>query len=510
MSKIGASNDSAAPGHRRSPDDREARVGTAPSSLSVWPLAIALLVGAALRCYRLGGNSLWIDEFMTLWIAQRSPADIVTLSSTVNLIPPLYFLLVHAVLHLFGESEVSLRLVSVVAGVGTIPVLWYLTEEIARSRRAADFAAALLAVNPLHLWFSQEARPYALLLFFGCCSLLALERATRTNRPAHWITFALCGVLTFLTHTTGLIFGVIAIAWSLRSSDRWRAVRPVFAWSFVAVAVSAPFFISVARALAAAHGKLGSAPRALTGLEVGYTLLTFVTGFSFGPALREIQNVGGLAALRGHPIETAVAGVALLGLFAVSVVNRRAAMGPFLAMLAISLGGILALSALTGKAFNVRYALPALIGFAGTISVAVSALAPVPRKVALSTLLGLALWADVQWFRSPLYWKEDSRAAVAWLHERLAPGATVAVAPAYNIRPLAYYARRTGVDIRFVPAVSGPTRSDGPTSDALLLTRLHHVPNWRTLKAGFATRTDGEVVEGRVAGYDMLVKGPAR
>jgi mannosyltransferase len=470
-----------------------------------WPLAVATIVGAALRFNGLAANSLWVDEIATLSVAAHSSADILRISSSANFVPPLYFLLVHGALQVFGESEVALRLPSVITGICTIPVVWLLTEQIAMSRSTANIAGVLLAVNPLHLWYSQEARPYAVLLFFGCCALLSLQRALRTGSLRHWMAFSACSALTILTHTTGLIFGVIAWTWALSSSDRRRVVRPLLASSLAVGLVCAPFFLAIARELAAT-GTFHSPPRSLTGWEVPYTLLTYVTGFSFGPAPRDIQNLGALAAVRSHLLQSAIAGAALIGALIGPWLKRRAIMAPFFVLLAIPLAGIFVLSALSGKAYNVRYTLPALIGFLGIVSVALHTLRPRLRAVVLTVLVGLGLWADAQWFWSSDYWKEDSRAAVAWLRDRLPPGATVAVAPSYGIQPLAYYSRKAGAELRFLPIPPGVGLPDGSMPDALVLTRLHHVPNWRELKAGFVGLIGVRVLEGHVAGYEMLAR----
>jgi hypothetical protein len=104
------------------------------------------------------------------------------------------------------------------------------------------------------------------------------------------------------------------------------------------------------------------------------------------------------------------------------------------------------------------------------------------------------------------YWKEDSRAAVGWLRDQLAPGARVAVAPAYSVQPLAYYARKAGAELRFLPIPPGVGFPGGTSPDALVLTRLHHVPNWRDLKANFVGVVSVRLLEGQVAGYEMLVR----
>ena len=470
-----------------------------------WPLAIASIVSATLRFHGLGANSLWVDEFATLSIAAHSPADILGMSSSANFIPPLYFLLVHGVLQLFGESEAALRLLSVVAGICTIPVVWLLTEQITASRNTANIAAALLAVNPLHLWFSQEARPYALLLFFGCCALLSLQRAVRGSSVGYWIIFAVCSALAFLTHTTGVMFGLIAWIWVLWLPDRQHFLRPLVAASLAAGLICAPFVVAIARALSATHGTFHSLPRALTGLEVPYNLLTYVFGYSFGPAPREIQDFGALAALRSHPIQSAIAGGVLVVIMVLSWVNHRATMTPFITLFGIPLVGIFALSAVSGKAYNIRYTLPALVGFLGIASITLRVLQPPVRAVLLTVLICLGLWADAQWFWVSRYWKDDSRAAVVWLRNELTPGSVVAVAPAYSVDLLKYYTRKAEVQLRFLPIQDG---MDSPTMtqlDALVLSRLHHVPNWRRLKADFLS-SGGQIVEGQVAGYQMLVR----
>ena len=107
-----------------------------------------------LRAYRLGANSLWVDEFATLKIVTLPLSEILRAAAEVNFCPPLHFWLVHGVVSLFGPSGISLRLVSAVAGAMTIPVAWLLIRELTGSRTAARLSTALLALNPLHIWYS--------------------------------------------------------------------------------------------------------------------------------------------------------------------------------------------------------------------------------------------------------------------------------------------------------------------------------------------------------------------
>jgi 4-amino-4-deoxy-L-arabinose transferase-like glycosyltransferase len=469
-------------------------------------LTLVLLLGSVLRLYRLGANSLWIDEFSTLDLARHSPADILRLSSSANFIPPLYFLLVHGALQVLGESEVALRLWSAVAGIATIPVVWLLTRDMTGSRPTADFAATLLAISPLHLWYSQEARPYSLLLFFGCCSLLALQRAAQTNSMSYWILFTVSSALAFLTHTTAVILGAVAWIWVLWTPGKRHLIRPLFISSLAAVLLCTPSVLAITGAFAATHGTFHTAPRAITGLELPYTLFTYIGGYSFGPSPREIQDFGALAALRNNPFQSAIAGAALLAVLLILWLNRRATMVPFLVLLAISLAGVFALAALSGKPYNVRYTLPGLIGFLVSMTIAGRTLKPRVRALALAVPVGIAAIGDAQWFWVSRYWKEDTRAAVTLLRDRVRPGASVAVAPSYSIPVLQYYALQAGADLRFISAEGGSGQQTKGSPDALVLTRLHHVPDWRALRAGFIGQRESGLVQRRVPGYDMLLR----
>ena len=92
--------------------------------------------------------------------------------------PPLYYALAWVWTQVTGTGEFGLRSLSALAGVATVPVAYLLGAEL-RGRRAGLMAAALVAVNPMLLWYSQEARAYALLVLL-CAALAALLRP----RPA--------------------------------------------------------------------------------------------------------------------------------------------------------------------------------------------------------------------------------------------------------------------------------------------------------------------------------------
>jgi hypothetical protein len=331
----------------------------------------------------------------------------------------------------------------------------------------------------LHIWYSQEARPYALLVCLGAGSLVCLLRALRTGSALAWAGFAGLASLAILTHLVGVVFPLIGWLWALRTRRDAATLRRLVAASVVIALVTAPFGYMLGQAVLQAQGT-GSPPRGLTGLEIPYTLFTYLVGYSFGPSVREIQDQGPLAAVLAHPGQTVLGVVALL-IVTASVLRLRSRAAKELALLLLlPLMATWLGSAVTNKPYNVRYTLPGIIGFVGVVGLGVLGLRRWGRGIA-AVIIGLLLWADAQWFLTPRYRKEDSRSAVAWLQRKLPPGSTVAVAPGYQKGVLTYYARRTGADFVFDSLPEAASSLGSTLPEALLITRMHHLPHWKEL-----------------------------
>jgi mannosyltransferase len=141
------------------------REGVGPrSSMHVerWGIAAVIVVGVLLRLFRLGVEPLWLDEAASLTLARLPLSEIWAWAPTADPAnPPLYYALLHLWLWM-GDTESVLRLLSVLLGVLTIPVVYLLGGSLA-GRAAGVLAALLFATSPLHVWYAQDARPYTLL-----------------------------------------------------------------------------------------------------------------------------------------------------------------------------------------------------------------------------------------------------------------------------------------------------------------------------------------------------------
>ncbi len=131
------------------------------SGPAAWVLVVASLAALALRLARLDFQPLWWDEGYSAWFATHPLGEMVRLTAE-DIHPPLYYALLHLWTLIAGPGPVSLRLVSVAAGLAAIPLMFAAARRILGSQRAALLAAFLLAINPLHVYYSQEVRMYGL------------------------------------------------------------------------------------------------------------------------------------------------------------------------------------------------------------------------------------------------------------------------------------------------------------------------------------------------------------
>jgi mannosyltransferase len=161
------------------------------------------LIGAILRFYNLGYNSLWLDEATTYNIALKSIPDIWQVTTAGEFNPPLFYWVEHVMLF-FGNSEAILRFIPALLGVLTIPLIYVFGKEF-MDRNTGIIAAAAFAFSPFLLFYSQEARAYSMMLFFVTFSMVFYLRALKNNDFTNWALFGIFSALAFWSHFYALV-----------------------------------------------------------------------------------------------------------------------------------------------------------------------------------------------------------------------------------------------------------------------------------------------------------------
>lgn len=180
--------------------DRPPAPGRAPLGRWQWALLGALIgVAAALRFPTLDQQSLWSDEAATVEVIRLPLGRMLDQVAETQATPPLYYVLAWAWVHLFGSGEWGLRSLSAMLGVATVPVSFAAARQLI-GNRAALVAAALVACNPILVWYSQEAKAYALLVFLGALTVLLFVRARERPVAGRVAAWGVACVLALLAH----------------------------------------------------------------------------------------------------------------------------------------------------------------------------------------------------------------------------------------------------------------------------------------------------------------------
>lgn len=168
------------------------------------PLLYVLLAGLLLRLTSLD-QSFWLDEATTATVAQKySLVDILQKFSPGDFHPPLYYLFIRFWSYLFSVNELSLRLPSVLFGVASVYVV-YLIGKLIHSKKVGFISAILLAVAPLHIYYSQEARMYSLTLFLVILSVYFFLQVFKDGSKKDRLWFSLSLPLILLTDYPALL-----------------------------------------------------------------------------------------------------------------------------------------------------------------------------------------------------------------------------------------------------------------------------------------------------------------
>ncbi|KKP40663.1 hypothetical protein A2130_03750 [Candidatus Woesebacteria bacterium GWC2_33_12] len=141
-------------------------------------------------------QSLWLDEATTAFVAKMPIYDFFTKFMQADFHPPLYYVIIHYWSLIFGTSEIALRIPSVILGTLTVYAVYLIAKEI--KIKWPIIPVIFLATSGLHIYYSQEARMYAMATFLVSYLILVFIKRK-------WLFFSIILVLIFLTDYVSLL-----------------------------------------------------------------------------------------------------------------------------------------------------------------------------------------------------------------------------------------------------------------------------------------------------------------
>ncbi len=378
-------------------------------------------MGAVVRTWHIGSQSLWFDEARFLEAALRPDfKSVVQFMIEEDYHPPLYPLVLKGWVAVFGTSDAAVRALPALAGLSLVPLTAWLTMLLARDRRASIVAASFVSLGGYHLYLSQEARHYTWLAAFGILNIIAFVQVLRYSRKRWLATLGLTALVGSLSHYYMLLVTVGQIVFAARARVRLRGtVLAVLAASVIGfVLLWAGPFVAQGRQRAAWGGgfidPLAGPGQAL--YFVAQSVYWTAVDFSFGRPILLVGAVG-LDWLDAFKFSALAAGV-VTGMSGLLALRRQRSRYPFSTLgLVAAVGGApvalaIASSLTEAMIYDTKYVSFAAPLWAAAIGVGLGRLLRKPTGILLAALLGAALLAAGWAYHvEAIPWKEDWRGA---------------------------------------------------------------------------------------------------
>lgn len=393
----------------------------APATPPSWAfLAAVVLLAAVLRAIGAAQQSLWTDEVESLKLLTQPGADIGYVLLR-NFHGPLHKAFLVVWTSAFGLSDLSVRLSSAFLGTLTVAAVYGFARRIA-SEGAARWAAVLVAVNPFHIYYSQEVRAYVLLMGFGVVGLWSFLTEVRERSVRSGMLLFLTSAGAALSSFGGLFLiateGVLALLAGFRRGYPW--------WRFVVVQ------LLVVVLLVPYAREFGTTvdPDTIVGLaEVTdderlrgshtfslaaplHSIYAYSVGLTLGPAINEMHRSLSFSTFRPHVPLMALSALAfgLVGLRGFVRAGRRPERRLVLVLwlvIPIVLTSLLALVNL--KVYNVRYPSVGFLAWPFLVALGLVGLRRPVMVAGAVMLLGLSGLSRWNLHHETRYWRPDVR-----------------------------------------------------------------------------------------------------
>jgi mannosyltransferase len=263
-------------------NDIEARIPLMDdnNAVPVYTLPVIIAAGVILRFFFLGTQSVWLDEYTSIEVASRPLSEILSGAGFDKHTPPFYYVLLHLWFVFMPTSEFGLRSLSACLDVANIWLVWLVCSR-QFSRQIAAWASLSYSLSAFAVYYAQEGRMYALLIFLVLNTYyLALRFRKAADAFPDCLLLPLVGIAGMYTHYYYALFLfalTLALTYELRSN--WRQIRK---WWLMMLAVGVAFlpWLRVIASLASGEGQTF---RQFVFLTIPYTFLRFTSGYGVFP-----------------------------------------------------------------------------------------------------------------------------------------------------------------------------------------------------------------------------------
>jgi len=411
--------------------------------LSACILIAGIGLGVVLRFIALGAQSLWVDELLTIKNAHIGEPGIFSYIAH-NLQGPAASLLTHYV-GAMGKSEALLRLPFAVAGALSVPAIYVLARQFS-GKWSSLHTTLLLALSPIHIWYSQEVRGYAFVVLFSILATYLLVRWVKEKRPS---LLALYGICLFAGLVSNLSMAFVAMAHLAYLIIRRHRLRVLLWWGVAICVVLVAFSPWIKEVMVRVQPQkvVAGDTRApliagsdFTLMAVPYALFTFGAGYTLGPSPRDLQTDrrGALQRNAGHILLAAIAlAIPLIVGLVRAAGTDRDLFTLLLVWMALPAIVVALVAAGNIKPFNPRYMLVSLPAFVVLLGTGAAGLTRSRYVFLLAPLVAVLALSIGNYFGNAHYARDDFRTAAQTIEGGYRDDDVIAAV--FTVEPLEFY-----------------------------------------------------------------------
>ncbi|MEH1939224.1 MAG: glycosyltransferase family 39 protein [Nostoc sp.] len=399
---------------------------------------IIIIVSIFLRFCLLQNQSLWFDEGWSLALSDGASVQ-ENLFRIVNReagdkYQPLYYLVLFYWRSVFGDSEFAIRSLSAWLGVGSVIAIFFTSLRV-YGKKHALWSSAILAVSSFSVFYSQDARPYALLIFIASLQIYLFSFSISEVKSNKIIPQLLFGIFTAIGSFGSIVTIIFSSALSFSHLIVYKNFKEWIKWWIPPVVFSSPMIWFYLSSPAASDPTATVVTR--TGLPIVQNMMFVIYGIlvgtSYGPPLEKLRDDQKIRILLGYWPHFLIFTIVITVIFIALVKSllrqrkrkRYQRADYFFTSLLVTSFLLAFLFALATKInWLPRHSFYLCIPVAILIPSAFlhnyqrnnkRSLLPKVTKLATVSLLIMNVYSNFQYYSNPAYAKDDYRSAVRYL-----------------------------------------------------------------------------------------------
>ncbi|MCC5646065.1 glycosyltransferase family 39 protein [Nostoc sp. CHAB 5824] len=399
---------------------------------------IIIIISIFLRFCLLQNQSLWFDEGWSLALSdgttlQENLSGIVSRENG-DKYQPLYYLVLFYWRSVFGDSEFAIRSLSALLGVGSVIAIFFTTLRI-YGKKHALWSSMILAVSSFGVFYSQDARPYALLIFIASLQIYLFSYSISVDKSNKIIPQLLFGIFTAIGTFGSILTIIFSSSLFLSYTIVYKNLKELFKWWIPPIIFSSPMVWFYLSSPAASDPTATVVTR--TGLpivqNIMFVIYGILVGTSYGPPLDKLRDEEKINVILGYWPHLLIFSIVITVIFialVISLLRRRKRKRyqqadyffTFLLVTSFLLAFLFALATKINwlPRHSFYLCIPVVILIPSTFLHNYQRknklyLLPQVAKLATVSLLTMNVYSNFQYYSNPAYAKDDYRSAVRYI-----------------------------------------------------------------------------------------------